>query len=96
MLQYQRAASAMACNQRGLAQLKHNQAQRAIEHLNEAIQLDTRFAGAYINRAVALTLLGMNAEAERDVERAAQLGGIEPALLKLGIGEFIESLKNEC
>ena len=85
----------MAHNQRGLAQLELNQPLQAIEHLNEAIQLDSRFAAAYINRALAYTLLGRNAEAERDVERAAELGGIELGLLKLSIGEAMEKLNEE-
>ena len=45
-----------------------------MQDLNEAIRLDLQLAFAYANRALAYASLGMNAEAQQDIERAIELG----------------------
>ena len=47
---------------------------RAIEDYDKAIRLNTQNALAYINRGLAYTQLGMDAEAQQDIERAVELG----------------------
>ena len=59
---------------RGTAYLSLGEYQRATEDLNEALRLVPQFATAYVNRAVSYTLLGMDAEAQEDIERAIELG----------------------
>ncbi len=70
--------------QRYIAGAEHQEAGRlaeAIEDYDEAIRLDPQLALAYANRAVAYTLLGRDAEAQQDVDRAVVLG-IDPAALR--------------
>ena len=64
----------MAYNNRGHNYYHLGQFERAIEDFNEAIRLDTEFALAYANRALAHTRLNMDAEAEQDFKRAEELG----------------------
>jgi tetratricopeptide (TPR) repeat protein len=64
----------MAYNNRGNAYGNLDQVTRAIQDFNEAIRLDPTLALAYYNRALAYILLGGDLEAERDAERAVQLG----------------------
>ncbi len=45
-----------------------------MEDYDEAIRLNPQDADAYANRAIAYTLLGKDAEANRDVDRAVELG----------------------
>ncbi len=58
--------------------------QRAIDDLDEAIRLDPELALAYYNRALASTLLGNDAAARQDIDRAVELGmdraTLEPAI----------------
>ncbi len=55
-----------------------------MEDYDEAISLDPQLALAYANRAVANTLLGNDAAARRDADRAIQLG-FDSALINEGI-----------
>ena len=56
---------------------------KAVADYDRALKLDPRYAVAYLNRGVALLLLGHRAEAERDFARALQLDGkLEPTLEK--------------
>ena len=57
------------------------QFQRAIQDYDEAILLEPQYAPAYADRAVARTILGLDIEAQRDAERAVELG-IDRTLLE--------------
>ena len=59
---------------RGIAYRRLGQFQRAIQDYDEAIRLDPQDALAYANRSVAKTILSLDIEAQRDVERAVALG----------------------
>ena len=58
----------------GLHLQEQGRLEEAIQDYDEAIRLDPQDADAYINRALAYTLLGKDAEANRDVDRAVELG----------------------
>ena len=58
--------------------------------MDEAIHLDPQLALAYANRARAFTLLGKDAEAQQDADRAVELG-FDRAVVE----EEIERLKRE-
>ena len=62
--------------------------ERALADYNQAVRSDPESAEAYAGRAVAYTLLNMDAEADLDVKTAVELG-FDPTLL----GQIIESLK---
>ena len=56
----------------------------AIVDLGEAIRLDSQFAIAYHNRALAYTYLGRDDDAQADVERGTELGlDPDPLLAKI-------------
>ena len=65
----------------------------AIAEYDQAIQINPRFALAYINRAVVFTILGKDAEAEQDIGRAVQLG-IDLTTLRQ-TNETIQELKRQ-
>lgn len=73
---------------RGGAYLNLGQYGQAIEDLDEFIRLDSHLALAYANRALAHIVLGGDAEAQQDVDRAAELG-LDRALLQ----EMVEQAK---
>ena len=50
------------------------QPQRAMQDYDEAIGLDPELAEAYVNQAMALTLLGNDGAAQQDIDRAVELG----------------------
>ena len=50
------------------------QVERAIRDYGEAIRLYPQYALAYVNRALAYTLLGQDKEAQQDMNRAVELG----------------------
>ena len=62
--------------------------ERALADYNQAVRSDPESAEAYAGRAVAYTLLNMDAGADLDVKTAVELG-FDPTLL----GQIIESLK---
>ena len=66
------------------------QHQRAIQDLDEAIRLDPQLAVAYTNRAEAYTLLGMDTDAQRDLDRAVELG-----VERVPLERKIEDLKKQ-
>ena len=58
----------------GLAQLSwRDQPQEALAHLTRALQLDPKFAAAYINRAWLLNRLGRTEEAVPDLQKAIEI-----------------------
>lgn len=65
---------AVVYNNRGFASASLGQLESAIEDFNEAIRLNPQDVVAYNHRALAHTLLGKHAEAQRDVHRAEELG----------------------
>ena len=56
------------------------QPERGVQDHTEAIRLAPGLAPAYANRAYAYTLLGRDAEAQKDVARALELGVDRAAL----------------
>lgn len=64
------------------------QFQWAIEDYDQAIRLDPQFPLAYANRALAYTVIDRDLEAQRNADRAAELG-FDPALLKRMIEEAV-------
>ena len=50
------------------------QYERAIEDYDEAIRIDPEYGKAYYNRGIAYEILGQQPRAERDFERAKELG----------------------
>ena len=77
----------------GVELQEQGRAEDAIAEYDQAILLDPRYAVAYINRAVVYTILGKDAEAEKNIGRAVQLG-IDLAVLRQ-TNEIIEELKRE-
>ncbi len=74
---------------RAEAYRKLGQPQRAIEDLEEAIGLKPDLGKAYQSRALAYTLLGKDAEAQQDVDKAGELG-VDSASLETAIREIKE------
>jgi len=72
---------APAYSQRGAAYADVGQFQRAIRDSDEAIRQDPQDEVVFASRAYIHTLMGDKAEAQRDGDRAIQLG-IEPEALK--------------
>ena len=50
------------------------QYQRAIQDYDQAIHVNPQYANAYAGRALAYTIISMDAEAQQDVDRAVELG----------------------
>ena len=75
---------------RGVRRGHLGQYQQAIEDYDEAIRLDPELAEPYANRLLAHTLLGMDAEAQQNIERPVELG-IDRASLE----KAIEKLKRQ-
>lgn len=70
-------------NNRGNVWRAKGELGKAVADYDRALKLDPRYAVAYLNRGVALLLLGHRTEAERDFARALQLDGkLEPTLEK--------------
>ncbi|MFQ5917545.1 MAG: tetratricopeptide repeat protein, partial [Candidatus Binatia bacterium] len=57
------------------------QYERAIQDLDQAIRLNPLLVLAYADRALAHTLVGRDAEAEKDIDKAVALG-FDRALLE--------------
>ena len=64
------------------------QPQRVMEDFDQAIRLNPELANAYRGRAIANTLLGKDAEAQQNADRAIELR-IDPTVLE----NAIEGLK---
>ena len=60
--------------QRGRVYTKLGQHERAVEDYDEAVRLDPRYAPAYAGRALSHALLGHEASAQKDIDRAAASG----------------------
>ena len=75
---------ALAFNQRGVAYANLGHRQRAIGQYTEAIRLDSTFADAHLNRAIAYGATSKDAQAQQDVDRVADLaiarGALEAAI----------------
>jgi len=82
--------SALRHTNRGNSYRNLGQTETSIEDYNEAIRLDPQYAPAYAGRAKAQTLLGKDAEAEQDVEKAVELGFDRSSL-----EEEIQELKSQ-
>ena len=65
---------ALAHNERGLSRHDLGQYEQAIQDFDEAIRLDPTYAGDYYNRGRAHQLLGNSTDAERDSQKAKELG----------------------
>ena len=61
-------------NERGLAHMELGRPEKALDDYDEAVSIYPTLVEAYLNRADARALLGMDAEAEQDLLRAEQLG----------------------
>ena len=59
---------------RGFLYHELGQYERAIEDYSETIRLDPRVADAYYNRGLAYQSLGKSEDAERDFQKAKDLG----------------------
>ena len=57
--------------------------EKALDDYDEAVSIYPTLVEAYLNRADARALLGMDAEAEQDLLRAEQLGA-EAGLIESG------------
>jgi len=60
-----------------------------MQDLDSAIVLDPLFAQAYVRRAVVHTLLSEDSDAQKDIDRAVELG-IDRGPLESEIREMIE------
>ena len=69
-----KAMHADALVQISTARTKLGQHQLALTTLDAAIRIDSGYAPAYANRALARTRLGLDSEAEQDVSEAATRG----------------------
>ena len=67
-----------------VARTELGQHQMALDTLDRAVRIDSKYAAAYANRAVVRTRLGMDAEAEEDIAKAGD-GGYDIARLKQDI-----------
>ena len=72
-----------------VARTELGQHQLALNALNSAVYLDDKFAPSYAKRAVAHTRLGRDAEAEKDIAKATELGYDAAQLMR-----DIEAAKN--
>ena len=68
----------------------YSSSSQAIEDFTEAVRLEPQFSDAYKNRGLLYTALGMVEEAQRDIDKAVELG-IDPNFLQ----EEIEKIKGE-
>ena len=82
---------AIVYNNRGAAYFETEQYDLAIADFNKAIELDPNLDLAYANRALAYTILGMDTEAEQDIETAVQLG-IDREILE-GVVEQVKQMR---
>ena len=64
----------MAYGDRGNAYKFLGEIERAIQDYDDAIRLDSGFASAYANRAIALAQLGEDAKSSADIELAVLFG----------------------
>ena len=65
------------------------QLESALEDLDRAIELDAGLVNAYYNRTLTNILLGRDAEAQQDVDRAVALG-YDPESLVAAINQYLE------
>jgi len=75
----------------GVSSLKSGKYDVAIRAFSQAIELSPKYAEAYVNRALAYVFLGMDDDAQYDIERALELG-IDRAALEAQI-EFIKMMR---
>ena len=80
---------AKAYYNRGNAYAVQGKHQQAIEDYDEAISLSPTYVKAYIARAAVYTVLNMDAEAQRDMALAVEMGA-DPTLLEVRIQELRE------
>ena len=69
---------ALAYNNRGSAYYQLGRIEWAMYDYTEAIRLNPRLGGVFVNRATAFALLGKNEEAKRDLLQAEALGTTIP------------------
>ena len=75
---------AQAYISRGLAYTGVGQHRRAIEDFDEAIGLNPQYALAYFGRALSYIYRNEDLEAQKDIERALELG-MDPEILEAAI-----------
>jgi len=65
---------ALAFNNRGYTYLELRRYEVALADFNETIRLKKEFANAYLNRGIVLSLLGRQAEAQKDLDLVVKMG----------------------
>ena len=75
-------ASVEAYFNRGLTYKRMQRYQEAAQDFGSTLALDDEHKGALVNRALAYTLLGMDAAAEVDIQLAVALGGVNEGQLR--------------
>ncbi len=78
-------------NDLGARDLRNGDLERAIEHLQHAIQLNPAEVTNYVYLSEALKLEDRNAESLAALEKAANLAPINPALQKLRVQRLVEA-----
>ena len=79
---------AEAYHNRGTAYYNQGELELALKDLRDAITLDPKLAIAYAGRALTLTQLERDGEAQQDVEQAVELG-VDRTTLEALVGEII-------
>ena len=69
--------------ERGLSYVAVLQLEEAIRDFDESIRLDPRFAPGFIGRAITHSAMGLDVEAQEDVDSAVRLGADRETLESL-------------